>query len=376
MVRVGDFEFSLIEFAGALGDFGPLNPFIIAYIAIIGLDPSGILLAMGFTNIIIGLIYRLPLPVEPQKAVATVALNERWDSSLIYGTGIGMGLVWLFLVFSGLVRKIAKITPICVIVGVQLGLMLILLKESIEFVATNLMLALVSFLLVLLLLKNRRLPAGIAIFLLGLAIALLSNSAFDLKFRLYLPRFFAPSLWNIYVGLLTVGVAQVVLTLSNAVLATCLMVNEKFPKQKIQEESLAMNMGWMNTVFPLLGGVPMCHGAGGFASQYFFGARTGGAMLMEGIVEVFLALFLAESIITIFGEFPLSIIGVMLIFASLELGKLFLTIKDSFQIVLAITIAVISFFTNLGIGFFAGLLIYYLKLTIRRNKIDNANNLG
>jgi len=121
MVRVGDFEFSLIEFAGALGDFGPLNPFIIAYIAIIGLDPSGILLAMGFTNIIVGLIYRLPLPVEPQKAVATVALNERWDSSLIYGTGIGMGLVWLFLVFSGLVRKIAKITPMCVIVGVQLG---------------------------------------------------------------------------------------------------------------------------------------------------------------------------------------------------------------------------------------------------------------
>ena len=370
MVRVGDFEFSLIEFAGALGDFGPLNPFIIAYIAIIGLDPTGILLAMGFTNVIIGLIYRLPLPVEPQKAVATVALNERWDSSLIYGTGIGMGLVWLFLVFSGLVRKIAKITPMCVIVGVQLGLMFILLKESIEFIATNIILALVSFLLVLLLLKNRKLPAGIAIFLLGLAIALLSNSAFDLKFGLYLPRFFAPSLWNICFGLLTVGVAQVVLTLSNAVLATCLMVNEKFPRQRIQEERLAMNMGWMNTVFPLFGGVPMCHGAGGFASQYFFGARTGGAMLMEGIVEVFLALFLAESIITIFGEFPLSIIGVMLFFASLELGKLFLTIKDSFEIVLAITIAVTSFFTNLGVGFFIGLLIYYSRKSIKKQTLQ------
>lgn len=92
-------------------------------------------------------------------------------------------------------------------------------------------------------------------------------------------------------------------------------------------------------------------------------------MLMEGIVEVFLALFLAESIITIFGEFPLSIIGVMLFFASLELGKLFLTIKDSFQIVLAITIAVISFFTNLGIGFFAGLLIYYLREIFRKQNV-------
>jgi len=232
------------------------------------------------------------------------------------------------------------------------------------------MLALVSFVLVLLLLKNRKLPAGIAIFLLGLAIALLSNSAFDLKFGLYLPRFLIPSLWNIYVGLLTVGVAQVVLTLSNAVLATCLMVNEKFPSQKIQEESLAMNMGWMNTVFPFFGGVPMCHGAGGFASQYFFGARTGGAMLMEGIVEVFLALFLAESIIMIFGEFPLSIVGVMLFFASLELGKLFLTVKDSFEIVLAITMAVISFFTNLGVGFFIGLLIYYLRKITKKQTLQ------
>jgi len=92
-------------------------------------------------------------------------------------------------------------------------------------------------------------------------------------------------------------------------------------------------------------------------------------MLMEGIVEVFLALFLAESIITIFGEFPLSIIGVMLFFASLELGKLFLTIKDLFQIVLAISIAVIAFLTNLGIGFFAGLLIYYLRKTVKKQTV-------
>lgn len=77
MVKVGDFEFSLTEFAWALGDFGPLNPFIIAYIAVLGLNPMGVLLAMGLTNITIGLVYRLPLPVEPQKAVGTVAINQK-----------------------------------------------------------------------------------------------------------------------------------------------------------------------------------------------------------------------------------------------------------------------------------------------------------
>ena len=366
MAKVRDFEFSLIEFAGALGDFGPLNPFTIAYIAITGLDPSGILLAMGLTNIIVGLIYRLPLPVEPQKAVATIALKEKWSPQLIYGTGIGMGLVWLLLVFSRLIKKIAKITPVCVIVGVQLGLMLILLRESVglilmEPLLTNIALALVSFILVVLLLKNRKLPAGVAIFLLGLGIVFLLNPTLNVKFGFYFPQLSAPSLWDIYTGLLTVGVAQVALTLSNAVLATCLMVNEKFPERRIEEESLAMNMGWMNTIFPLFGGVPMCHGAGGFASQYFFGARTGGAMLMEGMVELFLAFFLADSIATIFAKFPSSIIGVMLFFASLELGKLFMTMRGRFEIALSIAIAVISFFTNLGVGFFAGLMIHSLR---------------
>ncbi|MFQ6115961.1 MAG: putative sulfate/molybdate transporter [bacterium] len=327
MVKLKGFEFSLIEFAGALGDFGPLNPFIIAYIAILSLNPTGVLLTMGLTNIIIELIYKLPLPVEPQKAVATVALNERWGSSIIFGTGIGLGVIWLILVAARLVRKIAKITPISVIVGIQLGLMLILLRESAELIVADVLLALVAFILVLLLIKNRKLPAGIAIFLLGLAIVFFSNPNLNLKFGFYLPQFFTPSFQDMYVGLFTVGVAQLALTISNAILATCLLVNEKFPSRKMKEENLATNMGWMNAVFPFFGGVPMCHGAGGFASQYFFGARTGGAMLMEGIVEIFLAFFLAESIVTVFSRFPQSIIGVMLFFASLELGRLFLTIK-------------------------------------------------
>jgi len=44
-------------------------------------------------------------------------------------------------------------------------------------------------------------------------------------------------------------------------------------------------MGVMNVVASFFGGMPMCHGAGGFAGQYYFGARTGGAPIMEGLIE-------------------------------------------------------------------------------------------
>ena len=78
MVRVWDFEFSLREFAGFLGDFGPLNPFILGYVAVLGLDATGIFLAMGLTNIVLGFVYRLPLPVEAKKA--TFLVFQGWLS--------------------------------------------------------------------------------------------------------------------------------------------------------------------------------------------------------------------------------------------------------------------------------------------------------
>jgi len=359
MVAVRGFEFSLTEFAGALGDFGLLNPFIIAYIAVLGLNPAGILLAMGFVNIVAGLIYKLPLSVEPMKATGMIALNQGWSPSMVYGTGIGMGLVWLGLGFSGVIKKIAKVIPICVIVGVQLGLALLLLQGAAGFMWTNVALAAVGIALVLMLIKNRYLPAGIAIFTLGLVIAFATNPSMDLKFGFYVPDISIPSAHEMAAGLLLVGFAQIVLTLSNAVLATSMAVNERFPKRGIKAESLAKSTGVVNTALPFVGGVPMCHGAGGFAAQYFFGARTGGAMLMEGTLEIFLAFFLAGSVASIFGAFPLAIIGVMLLFAGIELGKFLLTVKRRVEITIALAVGVVSFFTNLGIGFVVGLLIFY-----------------
>lgn len=359
MVAIKGFEFSLTELAGTLADFGPLNPFLIAYIAVLGMNPAGILLAMGLVNIIAGLVYRLPLSVEPMKATGAVALDQGWSPSMVCGTGMGMGVIWLGLGFSGAIKKLAGVIPICVIVGVQLGLALLLLRKAAEMMWTNSVLAVAGIILVLALVKNKFFPAGIAIFTLGLAVAFATNPSMDMRFGFHLPEISAPPVYDVGRGLLIVGFAQILLTLSNAVLATSLAVNQRFPERKIKAESLAKNTGVMNTFLPLIGGVPMCHGAGGFASQYFFGARTGGAMLMEGVIEIFLALFLARSVASIFGSFPLALIGVMLLFASVELGKFLLTLKRRAEIAIALAVGATSFLANPGIGFVVGLSLFY-----------------
>jgi sulfate permease, SulP family len=74
--KVGAFEFNLRELAGSMGDFGTFFPLAIGYIAVCGLDPAGFLVMIGFANIATGLIYKLPMPIEPLKVLAVVAIAQ------------------------------------------------------------------------------------------------------------------------------------------------------------------------------------------------------------------------------------------------------------------------------------------------------------
>lgn len=131
---------------------------------------------------------------------------------------------------------------------------------------SNILLALSSVILIVLLLKNKFSPLAIAVFALGIAIAVYSNPnlSFKLSLNLHPPPMFIPSIQGITFSLLVVVLAQVVLTFSNTILATCLVINERFPNKKIREKSLAMNMGLMNTLLSFISGILTCHEANGF----------------------------------------------------------------------------------------------------------------
>ncbi|MGQ9629950.1 MAG: putative sulfate/molybdate transporter [bacterium] len=100
------------------------------------------------------------------------------------------------------------------------------------------------------------------------------------------------------------GFAQIPLTLTNAVIATAFLIREYFPERAVSERRLVLNMGIMNVVSSFFGGMPMCHGAGGLAGRYYFGARTGGTNILEGVIEMGMGLLLAKSIHSIMAVFP------------------------------------------------------------------------
>jgi MFS superfamily sulfate permease-like transporter len=121
-----------------------------------------------------------------------------------------------------------------------------------------------------------------------------------------------------------------------------------------------LNMGIMNLISPVFGGMPMCHGAGGLAGQYYFGARTGGTNIIEGSIEIGLGLFLAGSIATLFALFPLPILGAMMVMVGLELAKFVADIEGWVELPGLVVTVFLSLLVNMAVGFIAGVALHYL----------------
>ncbi|MFW6437772.1 MAG: putative sulfate/molybdate transporter, partial [Armatimonadota bacterium] len=284
-MKVGSFEFSLQELAGSMGDFGTLLPLAIGYIAICGLDPAGFLVMMGVANIATGLIYRLPMPIEPMKVLAVVAIAQAWSPEMVYASGFAMGIVWLLLALTGIIGWISRITPTSVIRGIQVTLGVLLAVEAFKMISTGWALGVASVIIVLLLRKNRYAPAAIVLMLMGIVIMLLRGQFEEIApVAFSLPPLTGFQFEDVWRTLLLAGFAQIPLTVTNATIATSALISDYFPDRSVTEKQLSWNQGIMNAIVPFLGGMPMCHGAGGLAGQYYFGARTGGANIIEGLI--------------------------------------------------------------------------------------------
>jgi predicted benzoate:H+ symporter BenE len=362
MVMVRGFEFSVREFAGSLGDFGTLLPFTVGYIVISGFNPTGILFGIGLTNIILALVYRLPLPVQPKKAIGSVALAEKWTMHRVIGAGFAVGLVWVVLALSKRLSALLEKIPKSVTRGIQLGLAFTLALAGAEMINPDFIIAIPLMIAAFLLLKNRFLPSSIFLIFFGFIYAVVTGalSLNQITVGFSLPQFTLFSLDDMLYGFIYAGIAQLFLTLTNAVIATVALVHDLFPdRQDVTPRNLIANMGAMNVAMPFIGGMPLCHGAGGLSAQYLFGARTGGAILMEGLMELGLGLFFSESLLNIFTSFPLFVVGVMLIMTSFELGKISLRIQGKAEIYVTVVTALLATVFNMAVGFAAGLILYF-----------------
>jgi hypothetical protein len=325
-------RFDRNEVAGAFGDIGTDLPLLVGMVLAAGLDSASVLVMFGAMQVLTGVCYRLPMPVQPLKAVAVLVITQQATGraitgDVLFGGGLAIGLAMLALTVTGLVDWIGRVVPKAVVRGIQFGLGLQLstlaLRDYLHRDGTaGYWLAGISFVLALVLLGNRRFPAALFIIGLGVAYACafkLDAAAVRDAVGFTSPTFHPPSLDAIQAGFLLLALPQIPLSIGNSLLAARQTAADLFPDRAPSLKKISLTYSAMNLVNPFLGGVPTCHGSGGLAGHYAFGARTGGSVVVYGAMYLVLGLLLAGGFAHVIQVFPLPMLGVILLFEGLAL---------------------------------------------------------
>jgi Molybdate transporter of MFS superfamily len=357
-------RFDRNELAGAFGDIGTDLPLIVGMALAAKLDGASVLILFGVMQILTALRYRIPMPVQPLKAMAALVISQKLAGPVLYGAGLAVGATMLVLSITGLVDWLARVVPKPVIRGIQFGLGIQLaslaLKDYIQGDGIRgYWLAGVAFVLTILFLGNRRYPAALFVILLGAIYALvfkLSLPTIAQGIGFNLPQLHTPTWSDIATGFLVLALPQIPLSLGNSVLATRQITEDLFPEKRLTVRQISLTYSLMNLINPFFSGVPTCHGSGGMVGHYAFGGRTGGSVIIYGLLFLTLGLFFGAGFDQVVGVFPLPILGVLLLFEGLSLMLLVRDMADA-KADLSIVILVGLMANGLPYGYAVGIVI-------------------
>ncbi|NWF82358.1 MAG: transporter [Bryobacteraceae bacterium] len=364
------FRFNRQEWSGAFGDLGTDLPLIVGMVLAARLDAASVLTVFGLMQIATAFCYRMPMPVQPLKAMAALVIAQKLPANVLYGGGLAIGVSMLLLSASGLLEWINRVVPKPVVRGIQCGLGLQLAGIALrDFVPSDgragWWLAAAGFVVTLLLIGRRRVPAAVILVAFGVAYAFafkLSGSALLGSVGFHLPVWHQPNLPDVWTGFLLLALPQIPLSVTNSVLATRQLTEDLFPEKRITARRIGWTYSLMNLVNPFLGGIPTCHGSGGMAGHYAFGGRTGGSVIIYGTMYVLLGLFFGPGFQTVIQVFPLPVLGVLLLFEAITLLALLRDLAGSgSDFLLALVVGVVASSVPYGymVGLAAGLLVYH-----------------
>ena len=387
-------RFDRRELAGSLADLGTLLPLAVGLVLINGLDATGLFLSVGLFYVASGLYFGVTVPVQPMKVIGAYAIASAVPALQVTGAGLWMGVMLLVLGLSGTLTLVRRVVPASTVRGVELAAGVLLLVQGIELilgtselqrsqgaaepflevgalgpVPINLILGLAAVLLVLVLLNDRRRPAALVAVVLGFGVGALLGGWRGLEGinpGIHLPTllpFGMPTASDLVVALTALALPQLPMTIGNAVLAQADLTREYFGEDTAKRSSakgLAVSMGLANLVAGAVGGMPLCHGAGGLAAHYRFGARTAGSNLMIGAIFATGAILLGDGAMSLLALLPLSVLGALLCFAGIELALIVQRVQEPDDLFVVLAMLGVTLTTNLAIGFGIGIALAYL----------------
>ena len=386
------YKFNRMELAGSLGDLGTLFPIAIGMILINGLNPMGMFLTIGLFYIISGVYFGVTVPVQPMKVIGAYAIATGISASQISASGFLIGCFLLIIGVTNAITVIGKYIPKSVVRGVQLSTGVLLMAEGVRFmigtskyqifkqaiepyltvqsvgpIPIGIIIGVIGGIMTLLLLENKKFPAGLIIVISGLILGVvlgthegLDNLRLGINTPKILPYAF-PTTADFTFALVALALPQIPMTLGNAVVAYADLSHDYFDEKskKVTYKAACISIALANFAGFFMGAMPLCHGAGGLAAHYRFGARTVGSNIIIGLIFVILAIFFGLDMLSILYLMPVSVLGVLLLFSGTQLSLTVIDMKDRKDLFVSLMILGLTLASNLAVGFIVGIAIAY-----------------
>jgi SulP family sulfate permease len=388
------FIFSPSEFSGALADLGVMLPLILALISLNGMDAAAVFVGIGLAYVLVALVYRLPIPVQPLKSVSALALALGLAPVVIVTGAVWNAVAFLGMGLAGIDRWVRQAFPKPVVRGIQLGLAWLLFKSAWTLVTKTpetwqggfslsgfeiswlmiLVAGAAVSLLIFLLWKRDFAALGLVAFGIGVSGFHLGLPPLALHFSL--PRLLPliPTWDQLWQGLVILAIPQIPLSLGNSIYATADAAREYFGEKAahVTERKLMLTMGATDAMTALIGGMPLCHGCGGLTAHYRLGARTGGAPLMLGSIFLLLGLFGGSASMNLFRLIPFPVLGVLLAYVGFQHMLLARDLRGWQEWLTALLVLALAIWTgNLAIGFISAAVFYHLWRWLARRKLSH-----
>ncbi|WOH12264.1 hypothetical protein DCAR_0831766 [Daucus carota subsp. sativus] len=303
------------ELNGAMGDLGPII-MVLTFAKDLNLGKT--LVFTSIFNIITGAIYGVLMPVQPMKSIAAVA---------VFTPEFGIPEIMAAEIYMAAILFLLGIIPLPVVRGVQLaqGLLFAMTAVDLNLVGTGvrpwigldgIILALVCAFFYY---YCYCFSSAFIIFLLGVILAFIRGPEVVKDIA------FCPSSLELI----------------------CKLSSDIFPSKDVSVISVSISVGMMNLVECWFGAMPSCHGARGY----------GGCVALLGAAKLALGFLLSGSLVKILNQFPVGVLGVLLLFAGIELAlccRDMNTKEDSFVMLLCTAVS------SAAVGFVCGLVVYLL----------------
>jgi MFS superfamily sulfate permease-like transporter len=313
------------ELSGALGDLGTFLPLVLGILAVAGYDPASIFTLFGLFYLATAALFRIPVSVQPMKIAAAAVLTGAVTPAELSGATLFMGGALLLLGLTGAAGRLADLVPRPVSNGILSGLGILLGLLGVRLVAREPLIGLITLAAMIPLGFNRLLPQALTGLLIGVSLKWATAGIPVLpacSAMIHLPKAALPAWDDIWRGTIQIGLPQLSLTLVNAVIVTASLAERLFPhNRRVTPRRLTLSMGVANCLSALLGGFPMCHGAGGLAGHYHFGARTSLPALLLGSGLLTMGLFFADYGGRLLALVPLASLGALLFWSSVEMVR-------------------------------------------------------